>query len=128
MNKIEEAEMLVDALLIEGFDASMEVSNALGHYNVNWTQCYNNRCSKIELSFDKDVCKQSCIISAASSSIAELSGVRSMCGENKRPAPCLKRLDKGIKKLRDKIAKARDKQRKSRDKKAEYLRKVGGGA
>ena len=128
MDKIEIAEAYVDALLSEQFDPSMEVSNAMGHFNVGWTQCYENRCEGQDLAFDKEICKQSCVISAASSAVAEIAGIRSMCGEVKKPSSCIKRLDKGVERLREKIKKAREKQLKARDKKAEYLRKMAGGA
>ncbi len=127
MDKIEIAEAYLDALLSERFDPSMEISNAKGHYNVNWTQCYEGRCSGAELSYDRELCKQGCKISAASSAVAEIAGVRSMCGELKKPAPCVKRLNNAIEKLRDKITKAREKQRDVRDKKAMYLTKIAGG-
>jgi hypothetical protein len=128
MDKLEIAEAYVDALLLEQFNPSHLISNAMGHYNVGWTQCYENRCAGQELAFDKELCKQGCIISSASSSIAEIAGGRGKCGQVKKPSSCIKRLDKGIDKLRDKITKARVNQRKARDKKAEYLRKMAGGA
>jgi len=128
MDKLKEAESLVDTILFElSFDAGMATSNATGHFNVNWTECFKNKCSGMELSFDKDICKQACIISAASASISEIAGMRSLCGEVKKPSSCLKRLDKGVKKLQEKIKKAREKQREIRDKKALYLRKMSGG-
>lgn len=118
---------ITEYILQEQFDPSLAISSAMGHYNVNWTTCYDTKCSGQELKFDKAVCKQACVISSASASIAEISRVRSLCGEVKRPGACLKRLNKGIERLRDKITKARDKQRKELDKKAEYLRKMAGG-
>jgi hypothetical protein len=127
MDKLKEAEALVDALLLDQFNPSMKVSNAMGNFNVGWTQCYETRCSGQELKFDKDLCKQGCIITSASSAISEIAGSRSMCGELKTPSSCIKRLDKGVERLRKKIIKARENQRKIRDKKAKYLASVGGG-
>jgi len=127
MDIIKEAEDLVDSLLLDQFNPSMEVANAMGHFNVGWTQCYENKCSGIELKFDKDFCKQSCVITSASAAISEISGVRSMCGEVKKPSSCLKKLDKGVERLKEKIIKAREKQRDARDAKSKYLRSMAGG-
>lgn len=127
MRKFNEAEKLLD-LILDQFNPTLVTSNAMGEFKVNWTDCFDARCTTQPSKFDKDACKQGCIISAASSSVAEIAGSRSKCGAAKNPNSCIKKLDKAIKNLREKISEAREKQREALDKKAEYLRKTAGGA
>jgi len=112
--------------LQEQFNPSLVISKTKGEMNVEWTNCFEGKCSGAE-KFDLQVCKSSCIMAAAASAITKLSAAKSGCSKATSPSSCLERIRKASEMMRSKIIKERDKRAKALDKRAKYRAKIAGG-
>lgn len=113
--------------LLEQFNPNTEVAQIKADMNEEWTNCFDSRCARIEVNFDKQFCKASCVAAAASRAVNRISALKGACGAAKNPGSCLKKLDNNMKMLRNKVEKAREDQRKARAKAAEFRRKLATG-
>jgi hypothetical protein len=108
MTKIEEAEYLVDHILLEQhFSISVEMSRLKGAAEVEWSTCYNGRCKPLGDKFRRDECKLDCQRRAYSSLIGKLGSARSKCRYDRNPQGCVQQITELRKQMRDKILEIR---------------------
>lgn len=113
-------------IIYEQFNPSLIISKAKGEMSVEWTTCFEGKCSGAE-KFDMQVCKSSCIMAAAASAATKLSAAKSGCSKASNPSTCLERISKTLEMISSKITKEKDKRAKALDKRAKYRAKVAGG-
>lgn len=123
MDKITEAENLVDMILEQGFSVNVALSNLNGNADVEWSECYNRRCKGESNEFDRKECKANCQWSAYNVLISRTNALRSRCSQAPSPDGCLKTIGKSVDATRDKQRKVREQIAQIRVSKAEFARK-----
>jgi len=106
MDKLAEAEVLVDRILEQGFSVNVALSNLNGNADVDWTDCYSRRCKTLKNEYDRKECKAQCQWSSYNVSISRISALRSRCRDSISMEACMRRLQKAIDETRDKQRKA----------------------
>jgi hypothetical protein len=114
-------------IIYEQFNPSLIISKVKGEMNVEWSNCSEDRCADEE-KIDMQICKSSCVISAASTAISKLSAARSECSKSKTPTTCLDRILRAVEMMRSKIIREREKRVKAIDRRAKYRASLGRGA
>lgn len=113
--------------LQEQFDGRVAATDIRGDFDNEWTNCYETRCQRqFENKYEKDFCKATCIMSAASASIARLNTVSGKCTTAENPNRCVSTLKTAIKSFQNKLVKAREAQNAARARMAEFRRKAAG--
>lgn len=113
--------------LQEEFNPSIEIASIKSDMNEQWTDCFDTRCDRMDVSHERKECKAECIINAANRAASRISTLTGQCNEAKNPVSCLKTLRSAVEQLRDKVDKAREDQAKARDQEAKFRRKEAGG-
>lgn len=113
--------------LQEDFNPRMEITSIKSDMNEEWTECFETRCERIEVSFEQKQCKAECIISAANRAATRIGTLTGQCNKAKNPVACLKTIRNAVEQLRDKVNQAREDQNEARRKEAEFRRKEAGG-
>jgi len=121
---IELMEQMVDDVLLEQFNPSMETARIKGEANVEWTGCFERRCEQSEDKFDRTLCKEQCKRDSAQEALGKVRGLVGFCNKAKSPKGCvdavnrtadawnnrIRRIDDRIANLKRELAKYRAKQ------------------
>lgn len=118
---------ITDYILQEQFNPGPMIARVKGQMNVEWTDCYEDRCSGVE-SHEAKVCKSNCILLSITNAITKMARVRTQCNKSKNPSSCIDRVNNSIDMLRKKLNKERERRGKALDQWAEYRRRPTGGA
>jgi hypothetical protein len=95
-------------ILQEQFDGNIAATDIKGDFNNEWTNCYETKCYReFENKYEKDICKQNCIITAANGAIARLNSIKGKCTTAENPNRCVKSLNTAVKSFQNKLIKAR---------------------
>jgi len=122
MDKLAQAEVLVDYILEQGFSVTVALSNLNGNAEVDWTQCYKGKCTSLKNEFQRSECKAQCEWKAYNLLISRMNALRSRCREATNQTGCTKTIQNAVDVVREKQKKAREMMAKSRAKAAEYNR------
>jgi hypothetical protein len=123
MDKIAEAEVLVDMILEQGFSVNVALSNLNGNAEVDWSNCYSRRCKTQQNEFDRNECKADCQGRAFNQLTSRINALRSRCRQSQNPDGCIKTIANAVQMTRDKQRKVRDQIAKIRASRAEFARK-----
>lgn len=113
--------------LQEQFNPTVQLATIRSDMNEEWTECYDARCDRIDVSYERKFCKASCVLAAARSAAARVGGMIGQCNKAKNPESCLRQLRNAVEDFKQKAEKAREDQRDARAKAAEFRRKAAGG-
>lgn len=122
MDRLAEAEVLVDHILEQGFSVNVAISNLKGNSDVEWTECYNRRCKSEKNEYTRKSCKSQCEWSSYNILITRINALRGRCRDGSNPDACLRRLQQEIDVTREKQRKARTELAKIRRAEAEHNR------
>lgn len=114
-------------VLQDQFNPSIQLATIRSDMNEEWTECYDARCDRIEVSYERKFCKSSCILAAARRAAAQVGGMIGQCNKAKNPESCLRQLRNAAEHFKKKAEKAKEDQRDARAKAAEFRRKAAGG-
>jgi len=124
-----DAEILIDEkldLLSEDFSASLAIARVKGQKNIDWTDCYDGRCTRIENKYERDLCKEKCHIQAVDKALARIVTLRSECVETYNPKICSKSVNVAVESYRKKRTQIRNRITKITRKVAAFRRRTGG--
>lgn len=108
MTKIQEAEYLVDHILLDQhFSVQVELSNLKGKAEVDWSTCFQRRCRPMGDKYNRDECKLECQRRAYQTLISKLGGAKSKCRYDRNPPGCASTIVEMQKSMRDKIREIR---------------------
>lgn len=113
--------------LHEQFNPAIRIASVKGEMSEDWVNCFEARCERYQVSYEKKFCKANCIITSTRRAVARLGALRGQCNKAQHPESCLNQLESTIKSLNKKIEDAREDQRDAREKAAEFRRKEAGG-
>jgi len=113
--------------LQEAFNPTVQLATIRSDMSENWTECYDARCDRIEVSYERKFCKSSCIVAAATRAASQVGALIGQCNKAKNPESCLRQLRNAAEDFKEKADKAREDQREARRKAAEFRRKAAGG-
>ena len=129
MSKTYDAEILLDEKLDslnEDFSPTVAIARIKGEKNVGWTDCYDNRCVRLENKYERDLCKEQCHIQAIDRALARIVTLRSACVETSNPKTCSKSINAAIESFRKKRTMVRNRIAQITRKVAAYRRRTGG--
>ena len=129
MSKLYDAETLIDEtldMLSEDFSATLAIARIKGQKNIEWTDCYDSRCTKIENKYERDLCKESCHMKAVDKALARVVVLRGQCAETNNPRMCVKTVSSSVESFRKKRIQIRNRITQITRKVAAYRRRTGG--
>ena len=129
MSEIYDAEILLDEKLdrlSEDFSPTVAIARIKGEKNVGWTDCYDSRCVRLENKYERDLCKETCHMSAIDKALARVVTLRSSCAETSNPKSCVKSISAAVESLRKKRTMTRNRIAGITRKVAAYRRRTGG--
>jgi hypothetical protein len=124
-----DAENLLDETLdslTEDFSATLAIARVRGQRNIEWTDCYDSRCTRVDDKYERDLCKETCNMKATDKALARIVVLRSQCVETNNPKMCVKSVSAGIESLRKKRTQIRNRITQITRKVAAYRRRTGG--
>lgn len=129
MSKLYDAENLLDEKLDrlnEDFSPTVAIARIKGEKNVAWTDCYDNRCVRLENKYERDLCKEQCHMQAIDRALARIVTLRSACVETSNPKTCAKSINAALESFRKKRTMVRNRIADISRKVAAYRRRTGG--
>jgi hypothetical protein len=123
MDKIAEAEVLVDMILEQGYSVNVAISHLNGNAEVEWTNCFTRTCKGKTNDYEKKECKAQCEWRALNVLISKLNAQRSRCRQTTNPNACIKTLQNSVDSTREKQKKVRDQIAQIRTTAGEFRRK-----
>lgn len=129
MSELYDAEILLDDKLdrlTEDFSPTVAIARIKGEKNVAWTDCYDNRCVRLENKYERDLCKETCHMGAIDRALARVVTLRTACGETSNPKSCVKSINAAVESLRKKRTMVRNKIAEITRKVAAHRRRTGG--
>jgi len=130
MSKLYDAEVLLDEtldVLSEDFSATLAIARVRGQKNLDWTDCYDAKCTRLENKYERDLCKETCHMKAVDRALARVVTLRSQCVETNNPKSCVKSVNASVESFRKKRTEIRNRISQISRKVAAYRRRTGGG-
>jgi hypothetical protein len=130
MSKLYDAEKLLDETmdrLTEDFSPTVAIARIKGEKNLQWTDCYDNRCVRIENKYERDLCKEQCHMSAIDRALARIVTLRGSCIETSNPKACSKSINAAIESYKKRRIEIRNRVAEITRKVAAFRRRTGGG-
>ena len=127
--KLYDAEKMLDEALDrlnEDFSPTVALARIKGEKNLNWTDCYDSSCVRIENKYERDLCKETCHMKAVDRALARAVTLRSQCTDTKNPKSCLKSINVVIESYRKKRIMIRNRISTITRKVAAFRRRTGG--
>jgi hypothetical protein len=129
MSKLYDAEKLLDekiSHLTEDFSPTVAIARIKGEKNISWTECYDNRCVRVENKYERDLCKEQCHMAAIDRALARIVTLRGACVETSNPKACVKSVNAAIESYRKQRTMIRNRIAEITRKVAAYRRRTGG--
>ena len=129
MSKLYDAEILLDGkldMLSEVFSATLAIARVKGQKNLDWTDCYDARCVRVDNKYERDLCKESCHMQAVDKALARIIALRGQCVETNNPKMCVKSVNASLEVFRKKRTEIRNRISGITRKVAAYRRRTGG--
>jgi len=130
MSKLYDAEILVDEkleLISEEFSSTLAIARIRGQKNLDWTDCYDSQCVRLENKYERDLCKENCHMGAIDKAMARIITLRSQCVEASNPKMCVKAINASVESYRKKRTQIRNRISQITRKVAAYRRRTGTG-
>lgn len=129
MSRLYDAELLLDEKLdslSEMFSATLAIARVKGQKNLDWTDCYDSRCTRLSGKYEMDLCKENCHLDAIDKALTRAVTLRSQCNETNNPKICIKSVNAALDTFRKKRIKIRAKMADITRKLAAQRRRTGG--
>ena len=124
-----DAEVMLDETLdnlTEDFSPTLAIARVKGQKNLDWTDCYDGKCTRMENKYERDLCKETCHMRAVETALARVVTLRSQCGETRNPKSCMKSVNASVESFRKKRTQIRNRISMITRKVAAHRRRVGG--
>jgi len=131
MLKLYDAETLLDEklnYLSEDFSPTVAIARIKGEKNLNWTDCYDSRCVRLENKYERDLCKETCHMQALDRALARIVGLRGQCVDTSNPKSCVKSVNAAIDGYKKKRSIINNRVSEISRKVAAFRRRTTGGA
>lgn len=130
MSKLYDAEILIDEkldLISEEFSSTLAIARVKGQKNLDWTDCYDSKCVRMDNKYERDLCKEACHMQAVDKALARIVALRGQCTEASNPKMCVKSVNASVESLRKKRTQIRNRISQITRKVAAYRRRTGTG-
>jgi len=108
----------------QAFAPSVMLTRIKGEANINWTTCFERKCSNIKDEWDRKICKERCKLDFARQAVGKVRALRPECKNSKNQRSCLNIIKKNENAWYKRIEKINKAINDIRDDKAKYIEKT----